>query len=295
VNAAIAASLQDRLERAAIWYVRVLFTLAPTTKRLCLAGGVALNVKMNRAIWESGIAERIWIQPAAGDMGNVLGAAWLRYVEVTGKRPEPMQDLYLGPSYDDAAIKASLDASQLLYEKKSDIADAVAELLAKGKIVAWHQGRSEFGPRALGARSVLAHPGRAETKEDINIKIKFREPFRPFCPSFLEGHGDELFEHYMTSPYMVMTFRAKKEWRDRIPAVVHIDGTVRPQEVFERTNPAYARLIGAFYRKTGIPIILNTSLNVKGEPIVDTPEQAINFFNKTRVEALAIGDYLVVR
>lgn len=294
-NAEIAATLQDRLEKAALWYVKELLSLTPGTRRVCLAGGVALNVKMNRVIWESGLVEKLWIQPASGDMGNVLGAAWLKHFEVTGQKPEPMSHLYLGPGYTEAEARGALEKSGLKFEKKEDIAEAVAELLAAGKIVAWHQGRCEFGPRALGARSVLAHPGRAETKDDINIKIKFREPYRPFCPSFLEGHGDALFEKYTTSPYMVMTFKATQDWAPRIPAVVHVDGTVRPQEVFEATHPVYARLIRAFHRRTGIPIILNTSLNVKGEPIVDTPEQAVNFYNKTSVDALAVGDFLVVR
>lgn len=294
-NTDIAATLQERLERAALWYVKKLVSLASEKESFCFAGGVALNVKMNKAIWESGIARRMWIQPAAGDMGNVLGAAWMLWREKSGMRPEALGHLYLGPEYADADIKNELAASGFSHRFSEDVSGNVARMLSEGKIVAWFQGRCEFGPRALGARSVLADPRRAEMKDIINAKVKFREPFRPFCPSFLEGHGNEIFEHYMSSPFMVMSFRAKPEWREKLGAVTHIDGTLRPQEVFEKTNSAYARMIRAFYELTGVPVVLNTSLNVKGEPIVNTPAQAVAFFKKTDVDVLAIGSYLAFK
>lgn len=309
-NADIAATLQDRLEKAALWYVKALLrelsksqtatstTYHPqstTSYNLCLAGGVSLNVKMNKAIWEAEIAEKLWVQPAAGDMGNVLGAACLLYHRITGKRPEPLRHLYVGPEYSDSEVQTALEKHHVAYERSEDIADAVAFLLAEGRVVAWFQGRMEFGPRALGSRSILASPASADVKETINAKIKFRELFRPFCPSFLKGYGDMLFGYYMPSPYMIMSFNVRPEWKDKIPAVVHVDGTVRPQEVDQGTNPLYFRLIEAFREKTGIPAVLNTSLNVKGEPIVHTPEEAIEFFKKTNVDTLAIGSFLVTR
>lgn len=294
-NTDIAATLQDRLEKAALWYVREIFRNVEMSKcrNLCLAGGVALNVKMNKAIWESGFVKNLWIQPAAGDMGNVVGAVWLLYYKITGKRPEPLKHLYFGPEYSQEEIKIALERSGLPYQESSDIARETAGLLSQGKIIAWFQGRMEFGPRALGSRSVLADPRTAAMKDVINAKVKFREPFRPFCPSFLEGHGQEIMEKYMPSPFMVMSFSLKPEWREKIPAVVHIDNTVRPQEVLESTNPVYYKMIKYFYEKTGVPVVLNTSLNVKGEPIVNTPEEAIAFFKKTDVDYLAIGPYLV--
>ncbi|QQG45473.1 MAG: carbamoyltransferase [Candidatus Sungiibacteriota bacterium] len=295
-NTDIAATLQDRLEKATLYYVRELLLTAKSYKlkaeSLCLAGGVALNVKMNKAIWESGLVKNMWIQPAAGDMGNVFGAAWLLYYQKTGRHPEPLRHLYLGPEYSQAEIEKSLARSGLNYKKSDDIADEVVNLLSQKKIVAWFQGRMEFGPRALGSRSVLADPRTAQMKDIINAKVKFREPFRPFCPSFLEGHGEEFLEHYMPSPYMVMSFSVKPEWREKITAVCHVDNTVRPQEVFHATNPLYAKMIEYFFQKTGVPVVLNTSLNVKGEPIVNTPEEAVLFFKKTDVDYLAIGPYL---
>ncbi len=293
-NTDIAATMQDKLEKAALWYVKRLNQKSKIkNKNLCLAGGVALNVKMNKVIWESGLVKNMWVQPAAGDMGNVLGAAWLLYYQKTGKKPEPLRHLYLGPEYSKEKIRSALEKSGLPYREVSDIAEKTAELLSQGKIIAWFQGRMEFGPRALGARSVLADPRKAEMKDIINAKVKFREPFRPFCPSFLEGRGTEFLEHYIPSPYMIMSFSVKPEWRGKIPAVVHVDGTVRPQEVLVSTNPMYARMIKYFYEKTGMPVVLNTSLNIKGEPIVNTPEEAIAFFKKTDVDYLAIGVYLV--
>src|SRR3989344_1322624 len=299
-NADLAASLLDRLEKAALWYVKKLlylitktYNLNPKSYNLCLAGGVALNVKMNKAIWESGLIKNMWVQPAAGDMGNVLGASWLLYFQKTGKRPESLQHLYLGKEYSDEKIKSALNQSGLRFEKKEDIAKDTASFLAEGKIVAWMQGRYEFGPRALGARSVLADPRSAKMKDVINLKVKFREPFRPFCPSILEGYAEKILQIFFSSPFMVMSFLVKPEWKDKLQAVVHVDGTVRPQEAFFKTNPAYAEMIQYFYERTGVPVVLNTSMNVKGEPIVDTPEQAVNFFKKTDVDYLAIGNYLV--
>lgn len=293
-NTDIAATLQDRLEKAALFYVKKLLKSVPA-KNFCLAGGVALNVKMNKAIWESGLVDKLWIQPAAGDMGNVLGAAWLLYFKKFKIRPGEMEHLYLGPEYRDEEVEEALKSLSVRYRKSDDISKEVADLLAGGKIIAWFQGRMEFGPRALGARSVLADPRTAEMKEIINAKVKFREPFRPFCPSFLEGHAEDFIKNYMPSPYMVMSFEVKDGWKDKIPAVVHVDGTVRPQEVFYSTSPVYAKMIQYFYEKTGVPVVLNTSLNVKGEPIVNTPDEAIAFFKKTDVDYLAMGNYLVYK
>lgn len=298
-NTDIASTLQDRLEKAALWYVRKLFSLLqatshkPQARNLCLAGGVALNVKMNKAIWESHLAEKMWVQPAAGDMGNVLGASWLLYYKKTGARPEKLSHLYFGPEYSDEEVLGEIKKTGYSYEKLSDISEKIAHLLFQGNIVAWFQGRSEFAPRALGARSVLADPRRVDMKDVINAKVKFREPFRPFCPSFLEGWGDKIFKNYTSSPYMVMSFSVKADWEQKIPAVTHVDGTARPQEVNRHTNLLYAKMIKRFYELTGVPVVLNTSLNVKGEPIVNTPAEALAFFKKTDVDYLSINSYLV--
>jgi carbamoyltransferase len=293
-NAHIAATLQEKLEKAALFYVKKVLA-KNRTRNLCLAGGVALNVKMNKVIWNSGVVEKMFIQPAAGDMGNVLGAAWLLYFKKTGKLPEPLRHLYLGPRFSDEEIEKALIESGFSYRKSDDVSRDAALLVSKGAVVAWFQGRMEFGPRALGNRSVLADPRKPEIKDIVNLKVKFREPFRPFCPSFLEGKGEEIFENYISSPYMIMSFKVKDDYLNKIPAVVHIDGTARPQEVAKSTNKLYYDLIKYFYEITGVPVILNTSLNVKGEPIVRTPKEAMAFLKKTEVDALAIGPFIAIK
>ena len=286
-------ALQDALERVGISIARRAQKKYPS-KQLCLAGGVALNVKLNKAIRESGLFADIFVQPAAGDNGLVLGAAGLLYAQLTAKRPAPLAHLYLGPEYSDEAVAAILREEGIIFHRSDSVADECAKLIADGNIVAWFQGRMEFGPRALGARSVLAHPGLPGIRDRINEKIKFREEFRPFCPSLLAEHADELLVRAAPSPFMILSFEATSAAHKTIPAVVHIDGTVRPQTV-ERNDSRYRALLERFYEKTGVLALLNTSLNVRGEPIVENPHQVADFFRKTNIDAVIAGDSIALR
>ena len=288
-----AASLQLALEESGLSAVREALRKNPS-KNLCLAGGVALNVKLAKRIWDAEIVEGLFVQPAAGDDGLVLGAAAFLYTELTGKRVKPLTSLYFGPEYSASVGLAAIEAANLKYTKEENIINTAAELLSSGKVVGWFQGRMEFGPRALGNRSVLAHPGRAEMKDLVNEKIKFREAFRPFCPSIMAGYAQQYFSNYYPAPFMITSFAVSGEAvAKKIPAVVHVDGTVRPQAVEQSVNPRYYELLEAFRQRTGIPALLNTSMNIRGEPIVCSPQDAINFFLKTNVDALVIGDYLL--
>ncbi|MFA6036318.1 MAG: carbamoyltransferase C-terminal domain-containing protein [Candidatus Micrarchaeia archaeon] len=237
--------------------------------------------------------EDIFIQPAAGDNGTAIGAAL--YVSAQeGYRPKkPLEHLYYGPEYSDEAVKKTLDAAKVKYEKSGDIAGEVAGLLAKGKIVGWFQGRMEFGARALGNRSILADPTDASMKDKVNAAIKFREGFRPFCPSMLASAADEYLEHPHASPFMILTFETPEKKQREIPAVVHVDGTLRPQTVEQDVNPKYYRLISEFEKQSGVPVVLNTSFNVSGEPVVCAPKDALRTFYVSGMDYLALGDYLV--
>ncbi len=288
-----AAGLQDALETAGLSFARVARN-AVSSPNLCLAGGVALNVKLNKVLWESGMWKNMFVQPAAGDQGLVFGAAGLMHTRVTGKRPEPLQHLYLGPSYTDEHIREVFKKRGIVY-RTVDPAEEGAKRIAEGNVVAWFQGRMEFGPRALGARSVIAHPGLKDMRDRINEKIKFREEFRPFCPSVLAEHAPRLLKRYLRSPFMVMSFEAEDEARSLMSAVVHVDGTVRPQEVDTKDNLVYRALIERVYALTGVPAVLNTSLNIRGEPIVESPEDLVDFFLKTNVDCVIAGNTMALR
>ena len=290
-----AASVQKALEDSGLSLTK--YALQKTkTRNLCLAGGVALNVKMNKKIWESGMIDNIFIQPAAGDDGLVLGAAALLYNRITGKRVRTSKNLYLASEYSNSEIKKTLDDHKLNYHFFDNPVNPTVELLVSGKVVGWFQGRMEFGPRALGNRSILAHPGIKEMKDLVNKKIKFREGFRPFCPSILDYFTGQYFNKYVDSPYMIMSFDTNGPEIDRkIRAVVHVDGTVRPQSVCHDDNPLYYSLIEHFHKKTGIPALLNTSMNIRGEPIVCSPEDMVNFFLKTNVDAIVAGGFLMIK
>ncbi len=259
--------------------------------KFCLAGGVFLNVKANMLLNQQ--KKEIWPFPVAGDNGLALGAALQTYYELTDKKTHPLENLYLGPEFSDSEIKSALDQSKLAYAKEKDIPSCVAELLTQQKIIAWFQGRMEFGPRALGSRSILADPRNADVKDIVNARVKFREPFRPFCPSMLYEAKDDYLCDATESPYMNIAFKVTSDKAKDIPAVVHVDGTVRPQTVRKEVNPKYWSLIAAFKKITGVPVILNTSFNVKGEPIVCTPQDAINCFKKSDIDYLAINNFLV--
>jgi carbamoyltransferase len=289
----IAYSLQERLEQIALHLVERLVEITGN-KNLCLAGGVALNCKMNGRILESGLIDDIFIQPAAGDAGCALGAAlWLAHEE--GFKFKKLEHVYFGPEYSNEEVEKVLKTANLKYEEISDPSGTAAELLAQGKIVGWFQGRMEAGPRALGNRSILADPRDPGIKDKLNYLVKHREPFRPFCPSLLDKAKKEYLENAYESPFMILSFKVPEEKRKEIPGVVHVDGTVRPQTVTKEANPRYYKLISEFEKLTGVPVVLNTSFNIKGEPIVCKPEQAIADFYSTGMDALIINDFLIAK
>ena len=266
---------------------------------LCLSGGVGLNCVANwRILQESGFKD-VFIQPAAGDSGGALGTAFYIYNTVLGNpRSFCMDHALWGPSYTDEEIRAVLDQAEAVYEFLADegaLLDRTARLIADGKVVAWFQGRLEFGPRALGSRSLLADPRDPKMKDVINAKVKFREAFRPFAPAVLKEHAHEYFEmpEGTDAPYMLLVPKVRRDKRAIIPAVTHEDGTGRVQTVTEEHNGRYYRLIRAVERLTGVPVVINTSFNVRGEPIVCTPGDAYNTFVHTGIDALVIGNNIV--
>ncbi|HXQ21649.1 MAG TPA: carbamoyltransferase [Candidatus Acidoferrales bacterium] len=289
----IAAALQRVVEEAALALVRYLHRLVPS-RNLCLAGGVALNSVLNGRIRREGPFENIFIQPAANDAGTALGGALFLACGAHGlPRDDGAEIVYLGPEYSAAACAAAAAASGLVIERPDDIAARTAELLAAGKIVGWFQGRMEIGPRALGNRSILADPRDPTAKDTLNRRVKHREPFRPFAPSVLAEAASDYFDGIDASPHMLLVFPVRPERRACVPAITHVDGTARVQTVTRNANPLYYRLIEAFGRRTGVPMLLNTSFNVRGEPIVCTPEDAIACFRGTQMDYLALGDLLL--
>jgi carbamoyltransferase len=263
-------------------------------RNLCLAGGVALNSKANGKILTSGLVDNVFIQPAASDDGVALGAALAPYLDDGGRLPQNrMRHAYLGPSYSDEEVESLLRTYKLRWTRLSDPAATAAEMLAQGKILGWFQGRMEFGPRALGSRSILADPRDPEMKDKVNQAVKFREWWRPFAPSLLADVAGEYLESATDSPFMILTAQVKAAKRSVIPAVTHVDGSTRPQTVERSINPLYWRLIDQFGRLTGVPVVMNTSFNLRGEPIVNTPTDAVRTFFSSGMDALLIGSYLV--
>jgi carbamoyltransferase len=250
---------------------------------------------MNARLRDQGPFSRIFIQPAAGDAGTSLGAAaWVDARERGVASPFEMTHAYLGPGFTDERIRRALENAKLPYATPTDIATATADLLAKDQIVGWFQGRMEFGPRSLGARSILASPTDPDMKDRLNA-IKAREEFRPVAPAVLEEHAAEYFEPAEHSPFMLFVSAVKPETADRIPAVRHEDGTARIQTVSERDAPLFHRTIRSFMERTGTPVVVNTSFNTRGRPIVCTPEDALECFYATPLDALAIGSYLLTK
>ena len=289
----LAATLQDTLERAAIRMSEWLFQQTGS-RRLCMSGGSALNCSMNGKLALLPWVDEIFIQPAAYDAGTALGAALQVHIDKTGQRPPwRMEHAYWGPEFTNDEIEESLKAFQdIRYHRSDDICAETADLLAQGKIVGWFQGRSEVGPRALGNRSILADPSRAEMKDRVNNQVKHREPWRPFAPSMIEEAVGHFVDHPMPSPFMILAFDTKPEVRAEILSAAHVDGTIRPQTVRRDTNPRYWDLIQRFQERTGIAAILNTSFNVDSQPIVNAPAEAIDTFLNCGIEVLAIGDFL---
>jgi carbamoyltransferase len=289
----IAYAVQEACEIAMMNTIR-LAVEKTRCRNLCLAGGVALNSKANGKIAASGIVDRIFVQPASSDDGVALGAAMVPYLDNGGTLPRrEMRHAYLGPAFDDAAIETALRTYKLKYARASDVAATVADLLAQGKILGWFQGRMEFGPRALGGRSILADPRDPEMNAKVNNAVKFREWWRPFAPSLKKEVAAEYLESATDSPFMILTAQVRPEKRSVIPAVTHVDGSARPQTVEKEISPLYWRLIDEFGKRTGVPVVMNTSFNLRGEAIVHTPTEAIRTFFSSGMDALAIGSFLV--
>jgi carbamoyltransferase len=292
-HADLARTIQTRLEEVLL---ELASWLHHRTRERCLtlAGGVALNCVANTRVFESGPFEDVWVQPAAGDSGTALGAA-LHIAHQLGDRVEPMSTAALGREWSDDEVATWLRRADVPFEEPPDIADATAEILADNGIVAWFQGRSEYGPRALGHRSLLANPARADNLHRLN-DVKGREQFRPIAPMVLLERAKDIFEAGpVPSPFMLFTHRVRNGWAERIPAVVHVDGTARIQTIERNAEPLMHRCISAFERRTGLPVIVNTSLNTAGRPMVDDPRDALECFGSAPIDALAIGAYLVRR
>ena len=320
----LAASIQAVIEE-------IVLRLANTLQRetganyLCLAGGVALNCSANGKLTRTGIFDKLWIQPAAGDAGGAIGAglcAWHHYYQQPRRtiyndtQKDSMTGAYLGPEYSEQAIEDFLQKESITYSKVDDptLFELTAKKLDAGNIIGWFQGRAEFGPRALGNRSILADPRKADMQSRLNLSIKYRESFRPFAPSVLEEKANEYFECTQPSPYMLLVSPVNNELRtvdsdeqmaaktglDKlscqrsvIPAVTHIDYSARVQTVSKETNPRYHQLISAFERLTGCPILINTSFNVRGEPMVLSPRDAYQCFMHTEIDCLVLGNFIL--
>jgi carbamoyltransferase len=292
----LAASVQRVLEEN--YFALLNFVQKQTrSKKVCLAGGVALNCVANGMIFERTDFRDVFIQPAAHDAGTSIGAAlYVQHQILKHPRSFEMRHVYYGPEYSDTEVQNDLQSAGCEFHKLTEAAliDRTVEQIAGGKIVGWFQGRMEFGPRALGNRSILADPRRTDMKDTLNSRIKYREPFRPFCPSVLAECVGEYFETEYPSPFMVMAYKIKPAQRVRIPAVTHGDGTGRLQTVERDLNPLYWKLIRRFGDVTGVPILLNTSFN-ENEPIVYTPRQAIDCFLRTRMDVLSIGSFVLYK
>jgi len=270
-------------------------------RNLCLGGGVALNGVANYRILKEGPFEKIHIPPSPGDGGSAIGCAAYAYYSIlnneriieTDTTKMISNNVYLGPQYSNDTIKSVLEFKKIPYKKyeRQELLERTAKLICEQNVVGWYQGRVEWGPRALGNRSILADPRNAKMKDILNEKIKHRESFRPFAPSILEEYSSEYFELDIPSPYMLLVAKVKKP--DKIPAVTHVDGTGRLQTVSRKANPLYYDLINEFYKLTEVPVIINTSMNVKGEPIVNTPSQGYAMLRKTEMDYLVMGNFLI--
>src|SRR5271156_6312309 len=289
----LAFAVQDMCEQAMMTLARS--AVAQTgCRNLCLAGGVALNSKANGKILSSRIVDRIFVQPAASDDGVCLGAALGPSLDAGARLPvRKMRHAYLGNECSETEIEKTLATYKIRATRVADPAAVAAEFLANGKILGWVQGRMEFGPRALGSRSILADPRDPEMNAKVNNAVKFREWWRPFAPSLLQEAAREYLESATDSPFMVLTAQVRPEKRGVIPSVTHVDGSARPQTVERDVNPLYWRLISEFGRRTGVPVVMNTSFNLRGEPIVSSPTDAIRTFFSSGMDALIIGSFVV--
>ena len=292
-HADLAASVQRRLEEVLLELAQWLHERTGE-RALAMAGGVALNCVANSRLWRDGPFDEVWVQPAAGDAGTALGGA-LYVARDLGDAATPMAGAALGRGWSDDELAGWLDGAGVPYERPPDVADAAAETIARNGVVAWFDGRAEYGPRALGHRSLLADPRNRANLERLN-DVKGREQFRPVAPMVLLDRAPEIFDGGpIPSPYMLFTHRVRDGWSERIPAVVHVDGTARIQTVDPAEEPLVARLLRAFERRTGVPVLVNTSLNTAGRPMVDDPRDALECFGSTPVDMLVMGPFVVRR
>ena len=291
-HADLAATMQARLEGVLLELARWLQGQTGD-ENLTLAGGVALNCVANSRLWREGPFERIWVQPAAGDAGTALGAA-MHVAHELGDEVQPMGGAALGPEWSDEELERALETANVRAERPRCVSRAAAEVIAANGVVAWFQGRSEFGPRALGQRSLLANPTDPDNLTRLN-DIKGREQFRPVAPMVLADRAGEIFEGPLPSPYMLFTHRVREQWLDRLPAVTHVDGSARIQTVDRREAPLVAELLEAVDDRIGVPVVVNTSLNTAGRPMVNSPRDALECFGSAPVDALVLGPFLVRR
>jgi len=290
---ALARSAQDSCEQAMLALLRRITRLTESRK-LCLAGGVALNCKANGELVRSGMIDEIYVQPAAGDDGACIGAAYGVYQRLGQKIPSHrVGHTYLGTAHSDESIESVLRAYKIAYRRVERPALAAAQLLSQNYLIGWFQGRMEFGPRALGNRSILSDPRDVRNRDRVNEAVKFRENWRPFAPSVIEGRGHIYFQDFRPSPYMILSFWATEEGKNRIPAVVHVDGSCRVQSVTQDSNPLYYELLEEFEKLAGVPVVMNTSFNLKGDAIVESPRDAIQTFFTSGLDFLVIGHFVV--
>ncbi|MBO9632023.1 MAG: carbamoyltransferase [Chitinophagaceae bacterium] len=287
----IAHSLQKVLEETVLSLAWWLHSETGQTN-CCLAGGVALNCVLNGILRDKGPFENIWVQPAAGDAGTAPGAAWWVDRQVLSNPVPPMEHVYLGPGYSDEEVESLLQWMKLPYRKLENVAKETAAILASGKIIGWFQGRMEFGPRALGSRSILASPVSADMQQKLN-EIKDREDFRPVAPVVLEEEAHNWFRNASSSPFMLFVYPVLEEAASKIPAVRHVDGTARIQTINRQQHPVYYELLQEFHQLSGVPVLINTSFNTRSEPIVCTPKDAISCFYTSPFDALVINSFLV--
>lgn len=290
----LAWAAQEALNRAFVFLAQVA-RRRTGCGNFALAGGVALNATANGRLLQQDFVDDLFVYPAANDAGTAIGAALHALRRLGTVQPEAQDLVYLGPEYDDDAIEAELRRCKLSYERCADIEERAADLLSRGRIIGWFQGRMEFGPRALGNRSILADPRPADMKDRINGSVKYREPWRPLAPAVLAERAHEFFEGARPAPYMIVNFDVRPERRHEIPAVVHVDGTARIQTVSPESNPRFHRLLRSFEQRTGLPVLLNTSLNSRARPIVCSPRDAISTFYASGLDALCMGNFLLVK
>ncbi len=293
---AVAYALQHVTEQTVLRLIDEM-TRKLRVRHLALTGGVALNCVMNGAIASSGLVDGFYVPPAAYDAGAAVGAAIWMDREIFGCRTRDIEpSVFLGPSFDDDVCAAALSQAGVAFERPADLPARTAQLLAAGKIVGWFSGRLEGGPRALGGRSILADPRQAAMKDHLNHQVKHRESYRPFGPSVLAERADEVFHlGGRTSPYMLLAVAVREAWRNRIPAGVHVDGTARVQTVARGTQPLYWAVLHEFEALTGVPVVINTSFNIQGEPIVASPADAVRCYLGTGIDALVLGNCLTVK